>query len=162
MSKPPPNLPRQAGEETDLRLPYGLLTAYNPRMDINLTTPALLFPAISLILLAYTNRFLGLSTVIRNLRDRYEDKHDPRIHKQIENLRQRVYLIRNMQTFGISSLLGCIVAMFVLFLGWVEVGKVIFAVCLLLLAISMAISIYEIQISVIALEINLSDMERPS
>ena len=129
-------------------------------MDINLTTPALLFPAISLILLAYTNRFLGLSTVIRNLRDRYEDKHDPLIHKQIENLRRRVYLIRNMQTFGISSLLGCIVSMFMLFVGWVVVGKVIFGGCLVLLAVSMTISIYEIQISIVALEISLGDMEQ--
>jgi hypothetical protein len=128
-------------------------------MEINLTTPALLFPAISLILLAYTNRFLGISTVIRNLRDRYEDKHDMRVRQQIENLRGRVYLIRNMQSFGVVSLLGCIVCMFVLFVGWVDVGKVIFGVSLILLAISMAISLYELHISVIALEINLSDME---
>jgi hypothetical protein len=129
-------------------------------MEINLTTPALLFPAISLILLAYTNRFLGLATVIRNLRDRYEDKHDPLISKQIDNLRHRVVLIRNMQFFGASSLLLCIVCMGVLFAGWVDAGKVIFIVSLAFMAISLAISIYEIQISVKALELNLSDMEQ--
>jgi hypothetical protein len=130
-------------------------------MEINLTTPALLFPAISLILLAYTNRFLGLATVIRNLRDRYEDKHDPLISKQIDNLRHRVVLIRNMQFFGASSLLLCIVCMGVLFAGWVDAGKVIFIVSIVFMAISLAISIYEIQISVKALELNLSDMEQP-
>jgi hypothetical protein len=130
-------------------------------MEINLTTPALLFPAISLILLAYTNRFLGLATVIRNLRDRYEDKHDPLISKQIDNLRHRVVLIRNMQFFGASSLLLCIVCMGVLFAGWVDAGKAIFIVSIVFMAISLAISIYEIQISVKALELNLSDMEQP-
>jgi hypothetical protein len=130
-------------------------------MEINLTTPALLFPAISLILLAYTNRFLGLATVIRNLRDRYDDKHDPLIEQQIDNLRQRVVLIRNMQFFGASSLLLCIVCMGVLFAGFVAAGKIIFIVSLIFMAVSLAISIYEIQISVTALELNLSDMEQP-
>ena len=129
-------------------------------MEINLTTPALLFPAISLILLAYTNRFLGLASVIRNLRDRYDDTHDPLISRQIESLRHRVVLIRNMQLFGASSLLLCIVCMGVLFAGWAAAGKVIFIVSLLFMALSLAISIYEIQISVKALELNLSDMER--
>lgn len=129
-------------------------------MEINLTTPALLFPAISLILLAYTNRFLGLATVIRNLRDRYDDKHDPLISKQIDSLRHRVVLIRNMQLFGASSLLLCIVCMGVLFAGWVNAGIALFIISLLFMAISLAISIYEIQISVKALELNLSDMEQ--
>ncbi len=129
-------------------------------MEINLTTPALLFPTISLIMLAYTNRFLGLATVIRNLRDRYEDKHDPLISKQIDNLRHRVVLIRNMQFFGASSLLLCIVCMGLLFAGWADAGKAIFVFSLSFMAISLAISIYEIQISVKALELNLSDMEQ--
>lgn len=129
-------------------------------MEINLTTPALMFPTISLILLAYTNRFLGLATVIRNLRDRYDDKHDPLISQQLESLRHRVVLIRNMQFFGASSLLLCIVCMGVLFAGWHDAGKVIFVISLLLMAISLAISLYEIQISVKALELNLSDMEQ--
>lgn len=129
-------------------------------MEINLTTPALMFPTISLILLAYTNRFLGLATVIRNLRDRYDDTHDPLISRQIDSLRHRVVLIRNMQLFGASSLLLCIVCMGVLFAGWVDAGKFIFALSLFFMAISLAISLYEIQISVKALELNLSDMEQ--
>ncbi len=128
-------------------------------MDINLTTPALLFPAVSLIMLAYTNRFLGLAKVIRNLRDRYDTKHDPVIQKQIESLRRRIILIRNMQALGASSLLGCMLCMLVLFVGWVEVGKVVFGVSLVLMAISLIISLREIHISVIALELNLSDMQ---
>jgi len=128
-------------------------------MDINLTTPALLFPAVSLILLAYTSRFLGLASLIRNLRDRYEQRHELRVSKQIESLRRRVLLIRNMQAFGVASLLGCILCMLVLFVGWVVAGKVIFVISLALMGMSLAISLREIQISVIALELNLSDME---
>jgi hypothetical protein len=130
-------------------------------MEINLTTPALLFPALSLILLAYTNRFLGLATVIRNLRDRYDEKHDPLIEKQIDNLRRRVVLIRDMQFFGATSLLLCIVCMGVLFAGWVVAGQLIFIASLIFMALSLALSLYEIHISVGALELNLSDMERP-
>lgn len=129
-------------------------------MDINLTTPALLFPALSLILLAYTNRFLGLATVIRNLRDRYDERRDPLIAEQIDNLRHRVVLIRNMQAFGVSSLFLCIVCMFVLFAGWAKAGQIIFGLSLVLMAISLAISLYEIQISVDALNLNLRDMEQ--
>lgn len=128
-------------------------------MEINLTTPALLFPAISLIMLAYTNRFLGLATVIRNLRERYDERHEPHVSQQIDNLRYRLMLIRNMQGFGAASLLGCMLCMLVLFLGWVDVGKIVFAVSLVLMAVSLAISLREIWLSVIALELNLSDME---
>jgi hypothetical protein len=112
-------------------------------------------------MLAYTNRFLGLATVIRNLRDRYEQRHESHVPKQIESLRRRVLLIRNMQAFGAASLLGCMLCMLFLFLGWVDIGKVAFAVSVILMAISLAISLREIQISVIALELNLSDMEQP-
>lgn len=128
-------------------------------MDINLTTPALLFPTISLIMLAYTNRFLGLSTVIRNLRDRYDERRDPLLSRQIDNLRRRVVIIRNMQILGALSLLVCIVCMLVLFAGWVDAGKALFVLSLVLMAASLALSIRELQMSVGALEINLSDME---
>ena len=128
-------------------------------MDIDVTTPALLFPTISLIMLAYTNRFLGLSTVIRNLRDRYDERKDPLISRQIDNLRRRVVIIRNMQILGALSLLLCIVCMLVLLGGAADAGKVIFVLSLLLMAASLALSIRELQMSVGALEINLSDME---
>jgi hypothetical protein len=129
-------------------------------MNIEISTPALLFPAISLLMLAFTNRFLTLATIIRGLHDRYEDKHDENLGKQIANLRHRVYLIRNMQAFGVASLFCCVVCMFVLFAGWVEVGKWIFALSLILMAVSLAISLREIQLSVGALDVLLHDMER--
>jgi hypothetical protein len=119
-------------------------------MEINLTTPALLFPAISLLMLAYTNRFLTLATIIRNLYDRYG---------QIRNLRYRTYLIRNMQIFGVLSLLFCMISMFCLFSGWVTGGQWSFAVALVLMMVSMLISLRELMISVGALDVLLEDME---
>lgn len=128
-------------------------------MDISLTTPALLFPALSLLMLAYTNRFLGLSTVIRNLYADYQKSPDPNLLGQIDNLRYRVVLIRNMQIVGAASILSCVVCMLVLFFGLFELGKVIFIISLILLVISLAISIRELQISVGALELHLSVLE---
>jgi hypothetical protein len=129
-------------------------------MDINLTTPALLFPAISLLLLAFTNRFLALANLIRQLHANYKTDPDEILFGQIENLRYRIKLIRDMQAFGVSSLLLCVFSMFALFLGWVVAGKWIFAASLVLMAISLAISIREIQISVGALDLHLKDLEK--
>ncbi len=128
-------------------------------MEINLTTPALLFPAISLLLLAYTNRFLTITTVIRNLHSQFKESHDPRIIGQIKNLRLRVKLIRNMQAIGVLSLLLCVVCMFVIFAGNLQLAEYIFGFSLILLIMSLAISVWEIQISVKALNIQLSDIE---
>jgi hypothetical protein len=127
-------------------------------MDISLTTPALLFPAISLLMLAYTNRFLTLATIIRGLHDRYQSQQDENLVLQIANLRYRVYLIRNMQIFGVLSLLFCVISMFALFAGWIIAGQWTFGVALILMMISMGISLRELQISVGALDLLLSEM----
>lgn len=129
-------------------------------MEISLTTPALLFPAISLLLLAYTNRFLTLATLIRALRKQFKETADQNIKAQITNLRKRVNLIKNMQLTGIASLLLCVVSMFAIYENWQVWGSVIFGVSLVLLMISLIFSIIEIQISVKALNIHLSDIEK--
>ncbi len=128
-------------------------------MELNLTTPALLFPAISLLLLAYTNRFLTIANLIRGLHSRYKENPDKAILGQIKNLRIRVILIRNMQALGVLSLLLCVLCMFLLFADEIIVGRYVFGVSLILLIASLAVSAYEIQISIRALEIQLSDME---
>jgi len=130
-----------------------------PRMDISLTTPALLFPAVSLLMLAYTNRFLTLASIIRNLHARYKDDDDENLMGQIANLRYRVYLIRNMQIAGVLSLLFCVVSMFALFAGWAAGGQWSFAIALILMIVSMLISLRELMISVGALDLLLMDME---
>lgn len=130
-------------------------------MEITLTTPALLFPAISLLLLAYTNRFLTLGALIRSLYAEWRDNGDHVLFGQLQSLRKRVVLIRNMQTLGILSLLLCVLAMFVFYLELVLLGEIIFALSLILLMISLGLSIYEIQISVQALDLQLNDLETP-
>ena len=126
-------------------------------MDI--TTPALLFPAVTLLMLAYTNRFNTLATIIRNLHSKYQTERNANLLAQITNLRYRVYLIRNMQIAGVLSLLFCVVSMFALFAGWIEGGQWSFAIALLLMIVSMLISLRELMVSVGALDLLLMDME---
>jgi hypothetical protein len=128
-------------------------------MEITLTTPALLFPAISLLMLAYTNRFLTIATIIRNLHDRYKSEANDNLLGQIANLRYRIYLIRNMQIFGALSLLFCVISMFALFVGWTVGGQWTFAIALILMMVSMLISLRELQISVGALDLLLVELE---
>ena len=54
--------------------------------ELSLTTPALLFSAISLIMLAYTNRFLAYAAVVRNLHAKYQERQDAILLDQIKNL----------------------------------------------------------------------------
>jgi hypothetical protein len=129
-------------------------------MEISLTTPALLFPAVSLLMLAYTNRFLTIATIIRNLHDRYRNEASDNLLGQIANLRYRTYLIRNMQIFGVLSLLFCVISMLVLFAGWVVAGQWSFAIALILMMVSMLISLRELQISVGALDLLLMELEK--
>jgi hypothetical protein len=129
-------------------------------MELTLTTPALLFPAISLLLLAYTNRFLTLANLIRELHRSYKNNPEEIIIAQLSNLRYRVVLIRNMQIFGGASFFCCVLCMLVLFLGEMLIGKVVFVVSLLLLLISLGISLRELQVSVHALNFRLSDLEK--
>lgn len=126
---------------------------------MNLTEPAVLLPAISLLLLAYTNRFLALATLIRSLHEKYQNKHDELIFTQIHLLRRRVILIRNMQGFGVLSLLLCVVCMLFLFLGQVDAARVTFGISLACMAVSLTLSIREIWVSVDALNLHLSDLE---
>ncbi|GAB1454558.1 DUF2721 domain-containing protein [Draconibacterium sp.] len=123
-----------------------------------LTTPALLFSAISLILLAYTNRFMAYTQVVRNLHKQYLESPTTVLKGQIINLRKRLYLIINMQLMGVSSLFLCVITMFLIFIGSTLIAAWIFGAALILLCISLGISIWEIQISVKALELHLSKM----
>ncbi|MCA0933313.1 DUF2721 domain-containing protein [Lutimonas saemankumensis] len=128
--------------------------------QLTLTTPALLFSAISLIMLAYTNRFLAYAAVVRNLHDKYKKDKKKVFMQQIENLRKRLYLTRSMQIFGISSLLLCVLTMFLIYVEQHVIAIWIFGLALILLIVSLGLLIREIQISVTALEHHLSDIEQ--
>ncbi len=129
-------------------------------MDISINTPALLFPAISLIMLAYTNRFLSLSNRVRSLHDKYEG-HEKKhiIHGQIKNLRYRLKLIKNMQALGVLTFLSSIVCMFFIYTGHMLLANLMFALSLVVFSASLALSLLEIQLSTKALELELSDID---
>ncbi len=128
-------------------------------MELTLTTPALLFPAISLLLLAYTNRFLTLASLIRDLYGRYKKEPDPRIKGQLANLSYRIVIIRNMQAFGVASFFGCVLCMLLLFAGQEVLATWTFGISLLLLLTSLALSLREIQVSIDALKLQIADLD---
>ena len=124
-------------------------------MTLEITTPAVLFPTVSLLLLAYTNRFLALTSIVRRMDSSGEVD-------QVKNLRKRLNYIKKMQYFGVSSLLMCAVSMLFLFFQIDFIGKISFAISLVLLVISLLFSLLEIQISLEALRIHLNYSENES
>ena len=129
-------------------------------MELTLTTPALLFPAISLLLLAYTSRFLALAALIRELYGRYRQEPDQRIIGQLKSLKYRTGIIRNMQVFGVASFFGCVLSMVLLFTGFFISAKWTFGRSLLLLLISLALSLREVQVSIDALSLQIEDVDK--
>lgn len=128
--------------------------------ELTLITPTFLFSAVSLILLAYTNRFLSYAQLVRNLKDKYMQDHSAITKAQIINLKKRLELTKYMQLCGVVSLLLCVATMFLIYLGAQLISAYIFGFALLLLITSLALSVWEIQISVKSLKLHLSDMEQ--
>ncbi len=127
-------------------------------MDLRIETPALLFSATSLILLAYTNRFLTIAQIVRGLKKNYEENRNKSILVEIQNLNLRLTLIRSMQLFGVLSLFLSVFAMLLLYIQQSIFGIYIFGASLLCLLISLGISFWEISISVTALRVHLKDL----
>ncbi|PWA05318.1 DUF2721 domain-containing protein [Flavobacterium laiguense] len=127
-------------------------------MTLHIETPALLFSATSLILLAYTNRFLTVATIIRGLKKAYKEKENRMILLEIKNLNLRLTLIRYMQMAGVLSLFLSVFTMLVLFLDYQLTGIYLFGFSLLSLLLSLGLCFWEINISVDALRLHLSDL----
>lgn len=129
-------------------------------MEISFNTPALLFPAITLLLLAYTNRFLAIANLIRKLHDEYiSGMKSGQLLAQLHNLKKRINYIRLMQAMGVLSFLCCVICMFSIYKGWTKPAEYIFAASLLSLLASLIVSLVEIFLSTRALELELSDIE---
>ena len=129
--------------------------------ELSLTTPALLFSAVSLILLAYTNRFLSYAQLVRTLKEQHLQHPSKVTRAQIDNLRRRLHLTRTMQLLGVTSLFLCVVTMFLIYVGLMLLSAYVFGAALLLLAGPLGVARWAIQIPVRALEIPLQDMENP-
>lgn len=128
-------------------------------MDLTMSIPALLFPAISLTMLAYNARYLAIAALIRQLYEEYLATQSPNIKLQIANLRKRLWLIRYMQAIAILSFLTSVVTMALLYVAYIELANIIFGISLLALMISLILSLIEVQISTKALSIRLDKIE---
>ncbi len=128
--------------------------------EISLATPALIFSAVSLILLAYTNRFLAYAQIVRELYAEYKRNRNHVLIEQIANLRKRLSLARWMQILGVLSLILSMASMLFLYLDFFAWGAWTFSAGLFFMMASLCISVWEIQISVVALDLHLKDMER--
>jgi len=128
-------------------------------MNINITTPALLFSAITLLMLAYTNRFSVLGNLVRQLHSMYSESPSRKLYNQIRNFRKRLKLIKNMQFSGVLSFFLCVLCMLLIFAGKSVAANIVFVSSLLLLMLSLIFSMIEIYMSIYALEVQLSDIE---
>jgi uncharacterized MnhB-related membrane protein len=128
-------------------------------MELSFSTPALLFPAVSLLFISYTNRFISYAGLVRRLNEHWRADPSSVLRAQIGNLRRRIYLIRNMQVAGAVSLLACVVSMLLLFFGLVLAAEVAFAAALVGMLLSLLLLVVEVSISVRALDLQLHDME---
>lgn len=127
--------------------------------ELSINTPALLFPAITLLMLAYTNRFLALANLVRRLHEQYTKEESQNIRRQIASLHVRIRLIRNMQALGVLSFLLCVVTMYLIFTGNNQAAYILFAASLISLLLSLIFSLIEIWKSTNAIDLELSDME---
>jgi len=128
-------------------------------MVIEISTPTLLFSAITLLMLAYTNRFLAIANLVRQFHSLYLSKPDIKVLKQISNFRIRLKIMQAMQFFGILSFLSCVLCMFFIYAALVHAANALFIMSLIFLTISLLLSLWEIYISTDALNVELSDIE---
>jgi hypothetical protein len=136
-------------------------TLLSPRgMRIEISTPALLFPAVSLLMLAYTNRFFGLAAIIRNLHRTHTEKPNPVYLLEIKSMRSRMRLIRDMQSFGMVALILCMICMLLIFGGHDAAGKLAFGASLVCMLLSLVWALIEIRLSGRALDLHLQDLEQ--
>ena len=128
-------------------------------MQLTLTIPALLFPAVSLTMLAYNARYLAIAALIRQLNKQFKETQDTPLKQKIESLRKRLNIIKNMQATAIGSFLLSAVSMFLIYVEMAVWANVIFGISLILLMASLVLSLIEVQLSTRALEIQLKNME---
>ncbi len=128
-------------------------------MQLTLTIPALLFPAVSLTMLAYNARYLAIAALIRQLHKQFEETQASPLKRQIESLGKRLNIIKNMQASAIGSFLLSAVSMFLIYVEMNVWANIIFGISLVLLMVSLVLSLIEVQLSTRALEIQLRNMK---
>ena len=129
-------------------------------MTLSLSIPALLFPAISLTMLAYNARYLAIAALIRNLHASYQKTASETVKMQVKKLRKRLTIIKNMQAVAIVSFLLAVITIFLIYIEQPFWAKMVFGISLFALMLSLILSLIEVQLSTKALEIQLSDLEQ--
>ncbi len=124
-------------------------------MDFNLSSPALLFSAISLFMMAHTNRFIALAKLIREYVSLYEEKKEDRIFRQIKNFKIRLRVLKNSQVCAVTSFLLCVISMFLIFILKQTLAKIAFGLSLIVLFVSLVLSLHELLLSIGALNIEM-------
>lgn len=128
-------------------------------MNLELSTPALLFPAIAILMLGYVNRYIGAANVIRSFKKDYDSgyKHND-LTKQLNILKKRIELMRGMLLVGASSLILACLSMLFIFVNNQLAGKGAFGLSLLGLVLSLFASLYETSLSNRSLILEIDDM----
>ena len=128
-------------------------------MELSLSIPALLFPAISLTMLAYNARYLAIAALIRQLHQKYQETESEDLAVQVKQLRSRLSIIKNMQATAIFSFLLAVITMTLIYLEYRFWANLIFGISLFALMVSLILSLVEVQLSTRSLSIQLKDME---
>ena len=128
-------------------------------MDLNISTPGLIFPSISFLLIAYSNRFLAIATLIRDLKTKFSENKAEILLKQIKNLRYRLKLIRWMQAVAVFGMLLALLSIFSLYLELDLIGKIFFVSAVISITTSLSIALVEIMFSGRALDLELEDIQ---
>jgi len=128
-------------------------------MDITITTPALLFPAISVLFLAYANRYLAIVKRTRELHSLYNKTQSYFLKKQVDSLRRRIKLIIAMQLFSVMGIISCVLTMGLVFIEQQQYATYAFGAGMLLIVLSLLVSMWELLISTHALNIELQNIE---
>lgn len=123
--------------------------------EVTYSSAGLLFPAISLLMLAYTNRFLGLAAVARNLVAQYRHQPKSHIQQQVHNLRKRIMLLRHVQAIGVLSLTSCTACILALVFAQQFAAQLLFGLAVVLMLLSLIVSLIEIYMSVNAINLEL-------
>lgn len=128
-------------------------------MTLTLNEPALIFPAIAILMLGYINRYIGTAGVIRTFKKDYDSgyKHN-NLTKQLDILKKRIELSRLMLTSASSALLFACLSMYLIFQDMQDAGQIIFGLSLIAMIISLIFSLYETSLSNKSLLIEVSDV----
>ena len=134
-------------------------------MVLDLTTAALMFPAIPFLMLTFGTRFTVVSELIRKIHDEYaaeinlDDVRTKRMLGEISTLKKRLLMIQINQTLTSLSFFVNLLTIFALFMGHQNLSKLLFGIVLILLMLAIILFVVEIGIATKSLNLHLEDLD---